>query len=432
MNHELHKGHELKKEKLFSFLAVLVFLFPAMAAADAPAAKVGGRTITIEELKKTVNSTPYALPGGSPATASQKTLVMEVLGNMIDAELLYDDAVAHGVPSSPEFAGEMNLHKRSQLANLYRKKLLNAISPAEADIKKFAKEKGIGEEAAKALLLKESRHKALESESARLFDAYTVKYVPTIAAASPSSFADDDILVSSKSFSIYFKDIKGPLAESGNSKDALMDILAQSVEEELFAAAAREAGLDGDKDYKDEIADNGRVLAIVIHRRNLEKRFVPAEKEVNAFIKKNGHLRYKPQTAEVLLIVAKTEREAESLRQRVLKGESFYALATGHSIAPNAGINAGRIEPVRIGEHPYSSIDQMLMKMKPEEITPPIKGDKGYSIFKLLSITPREKRDAAELKKTASQLIVENRMAKYLETLRQGKDITIYPAVNDL
>ncbi|MBI5636818.1 MAG: peptidyl-prolyl cis-trans isomerase [Nitrospinae bacterium] len=413
-------------------MAALLFLLPIIAAADTPAAKVGGRTITIEELKKTVNSTPYALPGGSPPTASQKMLVMEVLGNMIDAELLYSDAVAHGVPSSPEFTGEMNIHKRSQLANLYRKKLLNAISPAETDIKKFAKEKGIGEEAAKALLLKESRHKALENESARLFDAYAVKYVPTIATAATSSFADDDILVSSKSFSIYFKDIKGPLAESGNSKDALMDILAQSVEEELFAAAAREAGLDGDKDYNDEIANNSRVLAIVIHRRNLEKRFIPAEKEVSAFIKKNGHLRYKPQTAEVLLIVAKTEREAESLRQRALKGESFYALASEHSIAPNAGINAGRIEPVKIGEHLYSSIDRIIMKMKPEEITQPIKGDKGYSIFKLLSITPREKRDAADIKKAASQLIIETRMLKYLEKLRVGKDLVIYPAVNDL
>ena len=416
----------------YLLLAALSLLSPLMAAADTPAAKVGGRTITIEELKKTVNSTPYALPNGSPATGSQKALVMEVLGNMIDAELLYDDAVEHGVPASAEFTDEMNLHKRSQLAGLYRKKILNAVSIDDNEIALFAKEKKIKEEAAKALLMKDRRRKAIEGESARLFDAYAVKYVPTIATAALSSFADDDILVSSRSFSIYFKNIKGPLAESGNSKDALMDILAQSVEEELFAAAARDGGLDADKDYKEELAENGRVLTIVLHRRELEKRFIPAEKEVNAFIKKNGHLRYKPQTAEALLIVAKSKPEAEALRQRALKGESFYALATENSIAPNAGVNAGHIEPIRIGEHPYSSIDQTLMKMKTEEITPPIKGDKGYSIFKLLSITPREKRDAADIKNTASRLIVESRMVKYVEKLRMGKEIVIYPAVNDL
>ncbi len=413
-------------------LAAFLFLSPVIAVADTPAAKVGGRTITIEELKKTVNSTPYALPNGSPATGSQRTLVMEVLGNMIDAELLYGDALANGVPASPEYAAEMDLHNRAQLADLYRTKLLSAVSLNDGEIALYAKEKKIKEEAAKALLLKDRRRKAVENESMRLFDSHAVKYVPTIATAALSSFANDDILVSSRSFSIYFKDIKGPLAESGNSKNALMDILAQSVEEELFAAAARGSGLDADKDFKDEMAENGRVLAIVIHRRSLEKRFVPAEKEVNAFIKKNGHLRYKPQTAEVLLIVAKSKPEAESLRQRALKGESFYTLAIGHSIAPNAGINAGRIEPVRIGEHPYSSIDRTLMKMKPEEITPPIKGDKGYSLFKLLSITPREKRGAAEMKKAASQLMIETRMLKYLDKLRQGKDIVIYPAVNDL
>ena len=413
-------------------LAALLFLFPAMASADTPAAKVGGRTITIEQLKKTVNSTPYALPSGAAASASQKHLVMEVLGNMIDAELLYDDAVAHGVPSSREFAVEMNLHKRSQLANLYRQKLQNAVAPADAEIAQFAKEKKIKAEAAKAMLLNDRRHKALATESARLFDLYAVKYVPTIATAALSSFTDDDVLVSSKSFSIYFKDIKVPLAESGSSKDALMDILSQSVEEELFADAARGAGLDGGADFKDETAENGRVLTIVIHRRNLEKRFAPGGKELSAFIKKNGHLRHKPQTADVLLIVAKSRPEAESLRQRALKGESFYALATEHSIAPDAGINAGRIDPIRIGDHPYSSIDQTLMKMKPEEITPPIKGDKGYSIFKLLSITPREPRDTAEIQMAAARLIIDSHMLKYLEKLRTGKEIVIYPAVRDL
>lgn len=417
---------------IYMLLAVLLFLHPASAVADEPAAKVGDRIITIEELRKTVNSTPYALPNGAPATASQKVLVMEVLGNMIDAELLYGDAAKQGVPASAEFADEMNQHQRSKLASLYRTKVLDAVAVDDNDIARFAQEKKIKAEAAKALLIKDRRRNAVENESARLFDSYAVKYVPTIATAPLSSFTDDDILVSSKSFSIYFKDIKKPLSEMGNSKNALMILLAQSVEEELFAAAARDAGLDADNDYKNEMAGNGRILAIVIHRRNLEKRFIPADKEVNAFIKKNGHLRYKPQTAEVLLIVAKSKTEAEALRQRALKGESFYALATEHSIAPNAGINAGRIDPVRIGEHPYSSIDETLMKMKPEEITQPIKGDKGYSLFKLLSITPREKRDTDELNKAASQLIVENHMRKYVEKLRVGKDIAIYPAVNDL
>ncbi len=416
----------------YALLSAFLFAFPAIAAADSPAAKVGGHIITIEELKKTINSTPYALPNGAPATGSQKALVMEVLGNMIDAELLYDDAVKQGISASPEFAGEMNLHTRSQLAGLYRKKILNAVSPEIAEIAAFAKEKKIKEEAAKALLMKERRRNALETESARLFDANAVKYVPTVATAALSSFAEDDILVSSKSFSIYFKDIKGPLAESGGGKNALMDILAQSVEEELFAAAARDAGLDRDKDFVDEIAENGRVLAIVLHRRNLEKRFSPSGKDVGAFIKKNGYLLYKPQTANVLLIVAKSKPEAESLRQRALNGESFYALATEHSIAPDAGIEAGRIDPVRIGDHPYSSIDQTLMKMKPDEITLPIKGDKGYSIFKLLSITPREKRGPDEIREAASRLIVESRMAKYLDKLRAAKEIVIYPAVNDL
>lgn len=417
--------------KIFLYLFVFI-LYSATAIADTPAAKVGSRIITIEELKKTINSTPYALPNSKIAPPSHKALVMEILNGIIDAELLYSDAINSKIDSSPKFTREASSYRKSLLANMYRKWLLKKITVDDKTLKQFAKEKRLNEEAARAILINDMQRMALEKESARLFDKYNVKFMANIATTDMQAFTDNDILVISTAFKIYFKDIRQPVAEAGYTKISLMNILTQSVEQELLAAEAVEAGLDKEKHFQDSVYENEHILTVVIHRENLEKNFSAGEDDVKNFIKNNDYLQFEPQTAEVLMIVVKTETEAKAIRERSLKEESFYRLATDYSISPNSAQNAGRIPPLKIGDHPYTVIKTTISGLKPDGVTMPIKGDKGYSIFKLLSITPRKPRPAVETKTLVSQIIREQRIQEYLQKLRKGKDVIIYPAVNDL
>lgn len=409
------------------------FAAPSPALAEKPAAKVGDHVITVEELKKTINSTPYAMPDARISTeGASAPLVMDILGGMIDGELLYQDALAAGAASSARWRKETAEWRKRRLADRARESILASVIVDDAAVKKLAKEKGATGEAARATLANAGRHKAIDAELSRLFDAYHVKYSPDIASVPLDKFADDDILVSSSAFSIYYKDVKKTVAGHGNNKNALMEILGQILERELFAALAATQGLDKASSFKDEEAENNRLTAIDIHRDALEDKFKPSENELASFIKANGYLAERPRKAQVQLIVVKSEKEAAHIRERALNGENFQRLAVDNSIAPNAAVNSGGIPAITIGDHPRTSVEKALLDLKPGEITRPIKGDKGYSLFKLLSITPKEIRPGPERRELAARMIVDRKMGEHIAGLRKKTKVMIYPAIKEL
>ncbi|MBI3794058.1 MAG: peptidyl-prolyl cis-trans isomerase [Nitrospinae bacterium] len=371
-----------------------------VALAETPVAKVGNRVITLEELQKSLNSTPYGMPKTNTIDPGSLDVMNKMLGELINAELLYDEAQSEKIRKTDEFRLEVAQHKKDLLSSLYREKVLEEnVTDDPAIAEKYAKEKSVSMESAKALLRVEKRKRAVADESLRLFSRYSVHFSP-LAARQPSTLKDRDMLVHATTFKIRFRDVK-PLVQDMGSKKGLLDLLAQCVEVELFAARALETGMVKEKKYQTEMATFEKNLAVTLHRGNLEKKFKPTPNDIDAWIKKNEYLRFKPQKAEVLMIVVKTEAEASKLREEALKGGNFYEMAVNNSIAPNAQMNAGRVGPVTIGERPYNSVDNALLKLKPGEITPPLKGDKGYGIFKLLDISPREIQGGAEVRAQA-------------------------------
>jgi peptidyl-prolyl cis-trans isomerase SurA len=72
---------------------------------------------------------------------------------------------------------------------------------------------------------------------------------------------------------------------------------------------------------------------------------------------------------------------AAAARQRVLGGEDFAAVASEVSAAPSKA-NGGLIGPIAVGEL-SETLQQAVAKMKPGEVTPPIRTPRGYQILKL-------------------------------------------------
>ena len=414
-------------------LILAVPLVPAVTHADTPIAKVAGRTITVEELQKTLNSTPYGMPSPNTPTPAGRELMLKMLAEIISAELLHGEAVSLDIAATEGFKTEAGRYRKSMLADMYRKKLFAkaVIDDAEA-LKKYAKENSIPEEAAQALLQNKKRKTLVADESARLFDLYKVQYSPSVAKDDINKFKDDHRLVSSSAFDINYGDIKNILKEFGNTKNGLLSLLAQSVELELFAAEAKGQGMDKNPSFIADMADFEKNLLIASHRENLNKTFLPRPEETKDFLSKNRYLRVKPRTANVLMVVTNTEKEAANVRKKVQNGGNFYEMAIDVSIAPDAKVTAGRVNPIVIGEHPYTSIDKALLALKPGEISKPIKGDKGYSIFKLMDISPKEARSDSEMKEYAVRAITGMKMAKHIEKLRQSAEVELYPAIKEM
>jgi peptidyl-prolyl cis-trans isomerase SurA len=80
------------------------------------------------------------------------------------------------------------------------------------------------------------------------------------------------------------------------------------------------------------------------------------------------------------------ESQAAALRTRLLAGEDFAKVAAEASAAPSKS-NGGLIGPINLAEVSVS-LQELIGKMKPGEITQPIRTTKGVQILKLETIKP--------------------------------------------
>ena len=77
----------------------------------------------------------------------------------------------------------------------------------------------------------------------------------------------------------------------------------------------------------------------------------------------------------------KARAEAAAIRSRLLKGEDFATVAAEVSMAASKA-NGGLIGPIAVGEL-SQGLQELIAKMKPGEITAPIRTARGYQILKL-------------------------------------------------
>ena len=80
------------------------------------------------------------------------------------------------------------------------------------------------------------------------------------------------------------------------------------------------------------------------------------------------------------------ERQADALRTRLLAGEDFAKVAAEASTAPSKA-NGGLVGPINLAEVSVS-LQELIGKMKPGEITKPIRTNRGVQILKLETIKP--------------------------------------------
>jgi peptidyl-prolyl cis-trans isomerase SurA len=80
------------------------------------------------------------------------------------------------------------------------------------------------------------------------------------------------------------------------------------------------------------------------------------------------------------------EAQAAALRTRLLAGEDFAKLAADVSASPSKA-NGGLIGPINLAEV-SASLQQVISKMKPGDITEPLRTNKGVQILKLETLKP--------------------------------------------
>ena len=92
------------------------------------------------------------------------------------------------------------------------------------------------------------------------------------------------------------------------------------------------------------------------------------------------------QSAISVARLDEAEAQAAALRARLLAGEDFAKVAAEASASPSKA-NGGLIGPMNLAEV-SASLQELIGKMKPGDITQPIRTNKGVQILKLDTIKP--------------------------------------------
>jgi peptidyl-prolyl cis-trans isomerase SurA len=179
----------------------------------------------------------------------------------------------------------------------------------------------------------------------------------------------------------------------------------------------KEQNLQDDAKFKAALAQEGMTLDEL--RKNVEKQFLVSqvqrdevgskltitEEEARQYYLTHKNEFVEPATVtlrEILIEVPtaskggqstisvaaqdEAEQKAAALRTRILAGEDFAKVAAEASASPSKA-NGGLIGPINLAEV-SASLQETINKMKPGDITQPIRTGRGVQILKLETIKP--------------------------------------------
>jgi len=110
----------------------------------------------------------------------------------------------------------------------------------------------------------------------------------------------------------------------------------------------------------------------------------------------------------------------EDLRRRATSGEAFEKLATEQSDSPSKA-NAGLIGPLSVNDI-SPDLRRLIEKMKPGDVSEPVRNARGYQIFKLESMTATQTLSLDQAREQISERVFTDKrkveFQKYMQKLR--------------
>jgi peptidyl-prolyl cis-trans isomerase SurA len=214
----------------------------------------------------------------------------------------------------------------------------------------------------------------------------------------------------------------------------------------------KEQNLEDDKRFQEALKQEGMTISDV--RRNVERQFLIQEVQRDEF---GGKLQITEEEArqyylthekeftdpasvtlrEILIEVPtvnqqgraainvgqddQAAKKAEAVRAQLAAGEDFIKLA-GEISAGASKANGGLLGPIAISEL-STTLQETLTKMKPGEITQPLRTNRGYQILKLETMTQSTVRPFDSVRDLVADRVYQERsrteMRKFLDRVRR-------------
>lgn len=120
-----------------------------------------------------------------------------------------------------------------------------------------------------------------------------------------------------------------------------------------------------------------------------------------------------PEQVRVRHMVTDSLAKAEEIHKRLVAGENFAKLAVNHSLSPDRA-KGGDLGFFARGTFP-KEFDESCFRLEKGQISPIVKSDYGYHVFKLLDRKPAGIKELKDVTAIIHQRLFEDRLAKHYQ-----------------
>jgi foldase protein PrsA len=139
----------------------------------------------------------------------------------------------------------------------------------------------------------------------------------------------------------------------------------------------------------------------------------PSQKEITAYFEQHKSQYGQPEKRNILIILTKTQAQAEKAKKEIEAGKSFASVAKSVSIDPVSKAAGGSLPGVVKGQE-EKALDEAVFKAQLNVLGGPIKTPFGYYIYEVKKTIPGSQQTLAKVQSTVSQQIMAEKQQKSL------------------
>jgi len=385
------------------------------ASQDQVLVSVGERDITATELRKVVGSSPIATQFNTLDEPDQAMVRGRMLKNLIYSEMLYQQALALGIDKRQAVVDEVNAFRDNLLYKQFLQSMREGMNNPETQqleqrLNDDPDSLAAAEAAAMAVHFTEvKRRELLRLGKAQHLQTYAVPMRP--GSRDPEAVVAKGDSVSIKLANLVYS------GEDLNDLDAaeLRRRLDSQVSQRLMTEAARpQAGADISAQVENFQRDLVRETLI----KEKEAQWVPNREALRSYYEQHPELSRVATQWHIGQLVVADREQAEALRQRIIAGESLFALASTESIDPYGRQQAGDMGWVRPDQAP-KAMQSALQDLPDNTVSEVIETPRGFHLVIILDRKPGSQKPFGSVAAGIRRSLILEKLAQDYEQLSQ-------------
>ncbi len=196
------------------------------------------------------------------------------------------------------------------------------------------------------------------------------------------------------------KNLPGFAQKMFEGSDGRERFLNELIKKELLYQEALKKGFDKDAEYLKRVEDFKKITLVgTLLEKEMASKATVSDQDIKDYYEKHKE-EFAVGQIRASHILVKTEEDAKKILERLKKGEDFAKIAKKSSIDPGSAKNGGDLGFFSAGQM-VPEFEAVAIKLKPGEISEPVKTKFGYHIIK---VTDKKIGKSVEFEKVKSYI----------------------------